>query len=78
MTLLPDLDCIILPGEYIILEDITHRFTHPCIIDLKMGQRVWDDHADVDKIEREKRKYPAQETLGFRIIGMRVCTCNIK
>ena len=39
-----------------------------------MGQRVWDDLADNDKIEREKKKYPAQETLGFRIIGMRVST----
>ena len=37
-----------------------------------MGQRVWDDLADNDKIEREKKKYPAQEILGFRIIGMRV------
>ena len=34
---------------------------------------MWDDFAEQDKIEREKIKYPAQETLGFRIIGMRVC-----
>lgn len=59
------------------LEDITHKFTHPCILDLKIGQRVWDDFADKEKIEREKKKYPAQETLGFRIIGMRVNVYSI-
>lgn len=59
-------------GDYLILEDITHRFVNPCIMDLKMGQRVWDDLADQAKIERELKKYPAQETLGFRIVGMRV------
>ena len=37
-----------------------------------MGKRVWDDFAEKDKIDRERKKYPAQETLGFRIIGMRV------
>ncbi|XP_019848870.1 PREDICTED: inositol polyphosphate multikinase beta-like [Amphimedon queenslandica] len=58
--------------DHLILEDITHRFTHPCILDLKMGQRVWDDHAHPDKIERELKKYPAQERLGFRITGMRI------
>lgn len=41
-------------------------------MDLKLGQRVWDDFAEQDKIEREKKKYPSQEVLGFRIIGMRV------
>ena len=54
------------------LEDITHRFQQPCIMDVKLGRRVWDDFAEQDKIDREKKKYPAQEIIGFRIIGMRV------
>ena len=54
------------------LEDITHRFRRPCIMDVKLGRRVWDDFAEQDKIDREKKKYPAQEIIGFRIIGMRV------
>ena len=58
--------------EYMKLEDITHRFRRPCIMDVKLGRRVWDDFAEQDKIDREKKKYPAQEIIGFRIIGMRV------
>ena len=33
---------------------------------------MWDDFAEKEKIDRERKKYPAQEILGFRIIGMRV------
>jgi 1D-myo-inositol-tetrakisphosphate 5-kinase/inositol-polyphosphate multikinase len=58
--------------EFLKLEDITHRYKKPCIMDVKVGRRVWDDFAEKDKIDRERKKYPAQETLGFRIIGMRV------
>ena len=54
------------------LEDITSQFAKPCVMDLKLGKRVWDDNASQDKIEREKKKYPIQETVGIRIIGMRV------
>jgi hypothetical protein len=55
--------------NYLILEDITHRFTHPCIIDIKMGTRV---HADQANIAGERRKFLIQELFGFRIAGMRV------
>ena len=58
------------------LEDITHKFRKPCIMDVKIGRRVWDDFAEQDKIDREKKKYPAQEIIGFRIIGMRVSSCD--
>ena len=54
------------------LEDITCGFERPCIIDIKIGKRVWDDHALQDKIDREMKKYPCQEVIGFRIVGMRV------
>ena len=54
------------------LEDITHKFRKPCILDVKIGKRVWDDFAEQDKIERERKKFPAQEIIGWRIIGMRV------
>lgn len=54
------------------LEDITCGFEKPCIIDIKIGKRVWDDLALQDKIDREKKKYPCQEVIGFRIVGMRV------
>ena len=54
------------------MEDVASRFHKPCILDVKVGRRVWDDFAERDKIERERKKYPPQEILGFRIIGMRV------
>ena len=58
--------------EFLKLEDITHHFRRPAIMDVKIGKRVWDDYAEQDKIERERKKYPDQEVIGFRIIGMRV------
>jgi hypothetical protein len=60
------------------LEDVASRFRRPCILDVKVGRRVWDDFAERDKIERERKKYPPQEILGFRIIGMRVSSCYCK
>ena len=50
------------------------RFHKPCIMDVKVGRRVWDDFANSDKIDKEKRKYPLQEIIGFRVTGMRVST----
>ena len=63
--------------QFIKLEDVASRFKKPCILDVKVGRRVWDDFAERDKIEREKKKYPPQEILGFRIIGMRVSGADI-
>ena len=48
------------------------RSKTPSLYSTQVGRRVWDDFAEKDKIDREKKKYPAQETLGYRIIGMRV------
>ena len=48
------------------------KFHKPCIMDVKIGRRVWDDLADPVKIDREKKKYPFQDIIGFRISGMRV------
>ena len=63
--------------QFIKLEDVASRFKKPCILDVKVGRRVWDDFAERDKIEREKKKYPPQEILGFRIIGMRVSGTDV-
>ena len=64
-------------GDYLILEDITNKFIHPCILDLKIGRRVWEDNAHPDKIKKELKKYPPQQNLGFRITAMRVSiSCN--
>ncbi len=47
------------------LEDITDRFWRPCILDAKIDRHVWDNFAENDKIEGEKKKY--QEVIGWRI-----------
>ena len=67
----------ILLDQFIKLEDVASRFKKPCILDVKVGRRVWDDFAERDNIEREKKKYPPQEILGFRIIGMRVSGADL-
>ena len=54
--------------QFINVEDIASL---ACILDVKVGRRVWDDFTERDKIERERKKCPPQEILGFRIIGMR-------
>ncbi len=56
-----------LQDECILLEDITDKFWQPYILDVKIGRHVWDNFAEKDKIEHEKKKYPAQEVIGWRI-----------
>lgn len=58
--------------EYLCLEDLVAPFRRPNILDLKMGKRCWDDLADQEKIRTEQKKYPPQERIGYRIVGMRV------
>ena len=41
-------------------------------MDLKIGKKVCEQGSDENKIIRAKEKYPVQETIGFRIVGMRV------
>lgn len=58
--------------KYLVLEDLTHKFQHPCVLDLKMGRRSYDEEATPEKVAKEKAKYPPQEVVGFRFSGMRV------
>jgi 1D-myo-inositol-tetrakisphosphate 5-kinase/inositol-polyphosphate multikinase len=58
---------------HIVLENATHGFTRPNVLDLKLGARLWDDAAKPDKRARLD-KVSAESTsgsLGFRIAGMR-------
>jgi len=56
----------------VVLSDIAAPFQRPCMLDLKMGQKTYEPDASQDKKERQRRKYPQQETFGFRIVGMKV------
>jgi 1D-myo-inositol-tetrakisphosphate 5-kinase/inositol-polyphosphate multikinase len=57
---------------YLILENVTKKFTEPCIIDVKMGTQSYEPEAKEDKRQREIKKYPSQAKFGLRIVGMRI------
>jgi len=54
--------------KYLVLEDLTCAFEEPCVLDLKMGRRSYDENASPEKVEKEKAKYPPQEIVGFRLV----------
>ena len=58
--------------RFIKLQDIEAPFLNPCSIDIKLGTRTYDEEASIEKISREKLKFPYQESVGYRIIGMKV------
>lgn len=58
--------------SYIVLEDLTTKFSKPSIMDIKVGVQTWDENASPEKAEAERRKYPTQQVVGFRFTGMRV------
>ncbi|KAJ1785824.1 hypothetical protein LPJ59_006058 [Coemansia sp. RSA 2399] len=60
--------------RYLCLENIVHGFKEPCVIDIKIGSRLYDIDATPEK--RERTLKTANETttgkLGVFITGMRV------
>lgn len=58
---------------HIVLENITHGFKKPNVLDLKLGARLWDDNAKQEKRDRldAVSKETTSGSLGFRIAGMR-------
>ena len=56
------------------MENVVSHFTHPCILDLKMGTRQHGDDDDEGKRELKMRR--CEETtsmsLGIRLHGMQV------
>jgi len=58
---------------HIVLENITHGFKKPNVLDLKLGKQLWDEGASAEK-RRRLDKVAEESTsgsLGFRIAGMR-------
>ena len=58
-------------AEYLVLEDLTWGRQWPCIMDIKMGTRSYEDGASVDKVAYEKSKFSLQKTAGLRIQGIK-------
>ncbi|KJE94385.1 hypothetical protein CAOG_005030 [Capsaspora owczarzaki ATCC 30864] len=59
-------------NSYLKMEDTSASFRKPCIADIKMGIQTWGENASESKIAKEREKYPPQQTLGFRVVGMKV------
>ncbi|KAL1494539.1 hypothetical protein ABEB36_010121 [Hypothenemus hampei] len=59
--------------DFLVLEDLTRDFKEPCIMDIKIGRRTWDQNASYEKIIAEEKKYhECKRDLGFCIPGFQV------
>uniref|UniRef100_A0AAV1UT77 Kinase n=1 Tax=Peronospora matthiolae TaxID=2874970 RepID=A0AAV1UT77_9STRA len=58
--------------KYLVLEDLTWGRKWPCIMDIKMGTRSYEEGASAEKVAHEKSKFSLQETAGLRIQGIKV------
>jgi len=58
-------------SEYLVLENLTKGFNKPCILDLKMGTRMYGDFATEakQKSQRKKSKRSTSLKLGIRFCG---------
>ncbi|XP_022107177.1 inositol polyphosphate multikinase-like [Acanthaster planci] len=57
---------------YLKIKDVTARFRKPCVMDVKIGCKSYEDGVSLRKVELAKEKYPNLEKIGFQILGMRV------
>jgi inositol-polyphosphate multikinase len=61
-------------GLAICLENTASGCTKPCVLDIKLGARLWDDDAPLAKRQKldEVANSSTSGSLGFRVAGMKV------
>lgn len=59
------------PNLVLVMEDLNAGYKHPCVMDVKIGLRHYDDDASADKKRRHRAKAESTTTgtTGLRIIG---------
>ncbi|KAG5519225.1 hypothetical protein PMAC_002313 [Pneumocystis sp. 'macacae'] len=60
--------------DAIVLENLCYPFVRPSMIDIKLGKRLWDNDASLEKRERLEwvSKHTTSGSLGFRISAMQL------
>lgn len=58
----------------LVLENLTHRFQRPNVLDIKLGTQLYDEDASDEKKERMQRASEASTsaTTGIRLTGFQV------
>ncbi|KAJ3300488.1 hypothetical protein HDU76_006075 [Blyttiomyces sp. JEL0837] len=69
-----------MPTLCIKIENLLYGFDHPCIIDVKIGTRLYGDDADMEKRKRmeEQAEITTSGKVGLRICGMKVFNTDTK
>ena len=65
-------------SRYLVLENLTQEFVKPCVLDLKMGTRMYSDTAAAAKVASQKRKSvrTTSASLGVRFCGSYKYNCG--
>lgn len=59
--------------QFIRLQDITQSMHQPNLMDIKIGRTTHDRLADEKKVQHELDKTTTNRTLGYRVLGVKVC-----
>lgn len=61
-------------SQMLVLENLTFRFLHPNVLDIKLGTQLYDDDATEEKKERMRKAAASctSEETGVRLTGFQV------